>query len=72
MMSKNSEGNQGSPLTPPFTPFRIENAQRQRYLSLIYAYKVGVLNEKMCKKLVEINLGKFKIVTFKGWFKTKT
>jgi len=33
-----------------FTPFRIENAQRQRYLSLIYAHKVGVLNEKRCKK----------------------
>ena len=32
-----------------FTPFRIENAQRQRYLSLIYAHKVGVLNEKRCK-----------------------
>ena len=31
-----------------FTPFRIENAQRQRFLLLIYAHKVGVLNEKRC------------------------
>jgi hypothetical protein len=34
------------------TPFRIENAQRQRYLSLIYANKVGVLNEKRCKSIL--------------------
>ena len=33
-----------------FTPFRIENAQWQRYLSLIYADKVGVLNEKRCNR----------------------
>jgi len=30
-----------------FRPFRIENAQRQRYLLLIYAHEVGV-NEKRC------------------------
>ena len=34
---------------PDDTPFRIENAQRQRYLSLIYAHFMGVLNEKRCK-----------------------
>jgi len=35
-------------LITPFTPFRIENAQSNVTFSLIYAHKVGVLNEKRC------------------------
>jgi hypothetical protein len=37
-----------------FTPFRIENAQMQRYLSLIYAHIVGALNEKRCKTIYKL------------------
>jgi hypothetical protein len=32
-----------------FTPFCVENAQMATLPSLIYAHKVGVLNEKRCK-----------------------
>ena len=33
----------------PNTPFRIENAEWQRYLYLICRRRVDVTNEKMCK-----------------------
>jgi hypothetical protein len=33
-----------------FTPFRIEDAQYATPSPLITAHKVGVLNEKRCKK----------------------
>lgn len=36
-----------------FTHFRIENTQMQRYLSLINAHFVGVLNENWYKKLIK-------------------
>jgi hypothetical protein len=43
---------------------RIENAQRQRYLSLIYVHKVGGLNEKRCKKVKNISFSKIFCSTF--------
>ena len=34
------------------TPFRTQSAQRGPPFSLIYAHKVGILNEKRCKKCI--------------------
>jgi len=40
----------GFSLTLPFTPFRIEDAQYATPSPLITTHKVGVLNEKRCKR----------------------
>jgi len=37
-----------------FTPFRISNAQMHHHLSLKTPPKIGVSNEKWCKKYIRI------------------